>query len=247
MGNSPLYPLTPAGVAADIATAIREQNRGWLPQVGGSYIVPGWKINDIVDGLALVDNAPEINAKVIKFDQLAYIEKASIVISHGGAGMGAKIRLALYKMDPTSGKATDLHVDYGVFNVASSGQKHISILGSIPPGLYWEVCFFNTSTMDLDGWSYRRSNRAGTVGEVQELVQGPGQDYIGPTIPVGNPGAESRFDTYLSYSNLYLEDTSIIEGWVTNGAPQSLAEYTFYNGVTSAGRGPLVFYKLSSN
>ena len=247
MGNSPLYPLTPVGVAADIATAIREQNRGWLPQVAGSYIVPGWKINDIIDGLALIDNTPEINAKVIKFDQLAYIEKATIAISYGGEGMGAKMRLALYKMDPATGRPTDLHVDYGTFNVASSGQKHISILGSIPPGLYWEVCFYNTSAMNLDGWSYRRTNRAGTVGEVQELVQGPGQDYIGPTLPIGSPGSESKFDTYLPSSSLYLEDTSIIEGWVTNGAPQSLAEYTFYNGFASNGRGPLVFYKLSSD
>jgi len=247
MSRSQLYPLTPAGVAADIDAAIREQNRGGLPRVSGSYIVPGWRINSIVDGFSILDDAPLMHAKVIEFKQMAHIEKASIALSAGGAGVSARMRLALYLLDSGTGAPSGLHADYGLFDLGSSGTKHLSIEGTIPAGLYWEVRFFNTFCIGADGWNYYRTNRASSVGEVQAIVQAPIQEYMGSNLPIGSPGAQSKFDTAVSESSLYIEDTDVIEGWVTNGAPESLAEYSFYPSMLSNGLGPLVFYKLTSD
>lgn len=242
MGNSPLYPLTPVGVSADIATAIREQQRGKNPQVTGSYFVPGWKINSFADGFSIVDSPPILYVKMVEFFQETGIDSAYVGIVDPGDTVDARMRLALYSVHPTTGQPFELVTDFGLLNLGSSGTKSLSIQGSVAPGLYYEARFFNSECIYCNGWSWRRTNRAKTTGSIQEIVHAPMQELMSG-LPFGTPGQENLIDTALVESSLYIEPASVINGWVANGAPASLENQTFYTAAVSSGLGPLVIYK----
>lgn len=235
MGSTPLYPAT----TSSVESAVAAQQRGAAQLVTGSYIIPGWEINNFESGFAIIENYPIVYGMMIEVKQRIYVASIAARIA-ANSGAGGKGRVALYNLDSTTGFPSTLGYDLGSIETDSVGVFEQSIESEIFPGLYWQLQAFNAASQNADIWTWFETSIQG-FGQKAFGIRGPSQKYYNAV-----PSSNAFVSTGLSfiYADSGLISAPTIESYVDNGFPPDLGQETFLPAEYSGTGPPLVFYRI---